>query len=292
MNSCLEKYGVITAADREQVEKTSDIALYELKHGSISVLVIALYLTLWKNGQKVAMGSACLNALQELKENFKQSMQNLCSSDLVGAGFLIATGNEAKEPDYQKCTSSFRGGNGDFTVFCDYNAPLEKWSFVFPENWDGYYWWHFMEHLLPVDPAVCLKTLIEQGNYGESTTKKRLEKNLELPHAIFNSAFARVKPLLRKKKEMGSDPDGKEAVQYELDPEKSDEKFATHANCRRITRGIWGYFHCVVFSGSFVVAGMLGEAIKAPVWLRVLMLGGASFIAKIITEWNDRRISR
>ena len=147
-----------------------------------------------------------------------------------------------------------------------------------------------MEHLLPIDPALCLKELIEKGNNGCTVTKLRLEKNLGLPHAIFTSAFARLKPILVKKG-MVKTEDGKETVEYELDRGKSHEISCSISGHRRISYGVWNYIHCVIYSAAFAFGAYIAYTVfKTPLYIGIFIVGAASLIAKCIVEWNDRRI--
>ncbi len=290
----LEAEGLISPEDREQVKKTSSLSLYELKNGSVSVMIAAVYLTLWKNGKKMPLNDACMNLLQEFKECLKHSMTDLYCPRLSGTGLLLGTSNAAvgseRAEAYRKSAASFCGGIGEFAIYCDYNTALEKWSFVFPERWDGYYWWHFVEHLLPIDSAVCLKELIERGNNGCTVTKPRLEENLGLPHAIFASAFARLKPVLTKKGMVKAE-DGTETEEYELNLEKSKEMSCSITGHRRFSYGVWNYIHCVIYSAAFAFGGYLAYTVlNAPLYISIFIMGAASLIAKSIVEWNDRRI--
>lgn len=290
----LEAEELISPEDRELVKKTSSLSLYELKNGGVSVMIAAVYLTLWKNGKKMPLNDACLNLLQDFKDCLKRSMTDLYCLRLSGTGLLLGTSNAAVGSDrmeaYRKSAASFCCATGEFAIYCDYNTALEKWSFVFPEKWDGYYWWHFVEHLLPIDSAVCLKELIERGNNGCTVTKKRLEKNLGLPHAIFASAFARLKPVLTQKGTV-KEEDGSESAEYELDLEKSHEMSCSISGHRRISYTMWNYIHCVVYSAAFAFGTYITtRVLKTPPYISVFIFGAASLIAKIIVEWNDRRI--
>lgn len=290
----LEAEGLMSPEDRELVKKTSTLSLYELKNGGVSVMIAAVYLTLWKNGKKIPLNDACMDLLQEFKDCLKRSMLDLYCPRLSGTGLLLGTSNAVLAPEhakaYRKNAVSFCGGIGEFAIYCDYNTALEKWSFVFPESWNGYYWWHFVEHLLPIDPALCLKELIEKGNNGCTVTKLRLEKNLGLPHAIFTSAFARLKPILVKKG-MVKTEDGKEIVEYELDLGKSHEMSCSISGHRRISYGVWNYIHCVIYSAAFAFGAYIAYTVfKTPLYIGIFIVGAASLIAKCIVEWNDRRI--
>lgn len=290
----LEAEGLMSPEDRELVKKTSTLSLYELKNGGVSVMIAAVYLTLWKNGKKIPLNDACMDLLQEFKDCLKRSMLDLYCPRLSGTGLLLGTSNAVLAPEhaktYRKNAVSFCGGIGEFAIYCDYNTALEKWSFVFPESWNGYYWWHFVEHLLPIDPALCLKELIEKGNNGCTVTKLRLEKNLGLPHAIFTSAFARLKPILVKKS-MVKTEDGKEIVEYELDLGKSHEMSCSISGHRRISYGVWNYIHCVIYSAAFAFGAYIAYTVfKTPLYIGIFIVGAASLIAKCIVEWNDRRI--
>lgn len=290
----LEAEGLMSPEDRELVKKTSTLSLYELKNGGVSVMIAAVYLTLWKNGKKIPLNDACMDLLQEFKDCLKRSMLDLYCPRLSGTGLLLGTSNAVLAPEhakaYRKNAVSFCGGIGEFAIYCDYNTALEKWSFVFPESWNGYYWWHFVEHLLPIDPALCLKELIEKGNNGCTVTKLRLEKNLGLPHAIFTSAFARLKPILVKKG-MVKTEDGKEIVEYELDRGKSHEMSCSISGHRRISYGVWNYIHCVIYSAAFAFGAYIAYTVfKTPLYIGIFIVGAASLIAKCIVEWNDRRI--
>lgn len=290
----LEAEGLMSPEDRELVKKTSTLSLYELKNGGVSVMIAAVYLTLWKNGKKIPLNDACMDLLQEFKDCLKRSMLDLYCPRLSGTGLLLGTSNAVLAPEhaktYRKNAVSFCGGIGEFAIYCDYNTALEKWSFVFPESWNGYYWWHFVEHLLPIDPALCLKELIEKGNNGCTVTKLRLEKNLGLPHAIFTSAFARLKPILVKKG-MVKTEDGKEIVEYELDRGKSHEMSCSISGHRRISYGVWNYIHCVIYSAAFTFGAYIAYTVfKTPLYIGIFIVGAASLIAKCIVEWNDRRI--
>ena len=290
----LEAEGLMSPEDRELVKKTSTLSLYELKNSGVSVMIAAVYLTLWKNGKKIPLNDACMDLLQEFKDCLKRSMLDLYCPRLSGTGLLLGTSNAVLAPEhaktYRKNAVSFCGGIGEFAIYCDYNTALEKWSFVFPESWNGYYWWHFVEHLLPIDPALCLKELIEKGNNGCTVTKLRLEKNLGLPHAIFTSAFARLKPILVKKS-MVKTEDGKEIVEYELDLGKSHEMSCSISGHRRISYGVWNYIHCVIYSAAFAFGAYIAYTVfKTPLYIGIFIVGAASLIAKCIVEWNDRRI--
>lgn len=294
--SRLEERCLITAEDRDRVKKTSSLMLYELKNGGISVLFISVYLTLWKNGRKMPIDDSCLNVLTDLKESLKRSMKDLYCPRLSGTGLMLGTADAAigtGAEAYRRSAASFQGGKGEFVIYCDYNTSLEKWTFVFPAGWDGYYWWHFVEHLLPVDPAVCLRELIASGNNGCSTTEERLEKNLGLPHALFASAFERLKPSLVILPDKAKTQDGEEAVQYGLDPRKSQELPRSVSGFRRVARGVRDYYHSVICCGAFVIGGIVAGMIhETSLTVRVLILALASLIGKTIVEWDERRIKR
>ena len=286
----LEKLTPIAPEDRELMEKTCGLRLYELKNGGVSVMIVAAYVTMWENGRRIPPDVRCLAALRHLQENLKKSMQNLYCLRLSGVGLLIGTADAAagsiRQEIYRKNAEAFRGGSGEFVLYCDCNSALDTWSFIFPEGVDGYYWWRFVEHLLPIEPVVRLRELLARGNDGGTTTEARLEKSLGLPHGLFASAFAKLKPRLRKRK--GTEKDAE--PQYELDSKKEHDISCSVSGFRRVSSGVWNYVHCVIYSGAFAIGGIIAASVNAHVAVRVLILGFTSLVAKTIVEWNDRRI--
>ena len=150
----LKQKGNIAENDLFLIKNTSSIRKYELKNAGVSFLIIAAYLTSWKNGKKISVPPEYIECVQYVKDEALNYAQNYKNSRISAFGIIVGSSDLITNDIME----NYQGGSCEFVIYCN-KTQQNNWIFNFPTGAQGDIWWHFAIHLLPIMPCDLVEDL-------------------------------------------------------------------------------------------------------------------------------------